>query len=219
MRSHRIQHRGRYAIQSHWKGSVVPKQVDHDARRHEIAEAVFRLVARQGLEAVSLRHVAAEAGVSMGRVQHYFATKDEMLRFSFQVISERADQRLGVAMAAAGPEPRSQLRAFLVEMLLLSDEGRAEAPVLAAFLARSVVEPALSAPMREGGRRMTDFVAGLILAGQRDDLDANREAGMLLALADGLMLHVLTGQVDAGTALATLDYQLDRIFSGARRRR
>lgn len=195
----------------------MPKQVDHHARRQEIAEAVFRLVGRQGLEAVSLRHVAAEAGVSMGRVQHYFATKDEMLRFSFQVISERAEQRLGVAMAAAGPDRRSQLRAFLVEMLLLSDEGRAEAPVLAALLARSVVEPALSAPMREGGQQLTDFVAGLIPAGQRND--AGLEARTLLALADGLMLHVLTGQVDADTALATLDYQLDRIFSGARRRR
>ena len=71
----------------------MPKQVDHQARRQEIADAVLRLAASQGLDAVTLRHVAAEAGVSMGRVQHYFATKDEMLLFAFQVISERYDYR------------------------------------------------------------------------------------------------------------------------------
>ncbi|WP_226346735.1 TetR family transcriptional regulator C-terminal domain-containing protein [Agilicoccus flavus] len=57
----------------------MPRQVDHAQRRSEISHAVWAVVARNGLDAVSLRTVAAEAGISAGRVQHYFATKDEMV--------------------------------------------------------------------------------------------------------------------------------------------
>ncbi|WP_233157170.1 MULTISPECIES: TetR family transcriptional regulator [Amycolatopsis] len=39
---------------------------------------------------MSLREVAAEAGVSMGRVQHYFASKDDMLGFALELANERA---------------------------------------------------------------------------------------------------------------------------------
>jgi TetR/AcrR family transcriptional regulator, transcriptional repressor of bet genes len=52
----------------------VPRSADHDARRSDLAAAAWRLVADGRVEAVSLRSVAAEAGVSMGRVQYYFAT-------------------------------------------------------------------------------------------------------------------------------------------------
>jgi TetR/AcrR family transcriptional regulator, transcriptional repressor of bet genes len=48
----------------------MPKQVDHEERRQEIAAAVVRLVTTRGIETASLRTVASEAGVSMGAVQH-----------------------------------------------------------------------------------------------------------------------------------------------------
>ena len=57
----------------------MPRRVDHQLRRKQLADAVMRLAATEGLEEVSLRHVAAEAGVSTGMVQHYFRTKDEMM--------------------------------------------------------------------------------------------------------------------------------------------
>jgi AcrR family transcriptional regulator len=185
----------------------MPKQVDHEARRRQIADAVCRLVGEHGLEAVSLRHVAAEAGVSMGQVQHYFATKDEMLLFTFRTIGEHVEQR--IAAAVSGHEtPRAVLRALLVELLPLSEPARAEAPVLAAFLARAVVEPALARGLADGATAMAGFVAGHITG---PDLDPQREARTLLALVDGLMLQLLTGQVTDHIALSLIDYHLDRI--------
>lgn len=65
---------------------AMPKKVDRHERRTLIADALMRVAARQGLEAVSLRHVAAEAGVSPGMVQHYFRTKDEMMAFAMAVV-------------------------------------------------------------------------------------------------------------------------------------
>lgn len=187
----------------------MPKQVDHDERRRQIGDAVCRVMAARGLEAVSLRHVAVEAGVSMGRVQHYFATKDEMLLFAFRLISDRVAARLG---AVFSDDPRAFLRSMFLELLPVSQEARAEAPVLAAFLAQAVVEPRLAEPLRSGGQEMVAFVAAQIRA-VRPDGDAERDAMALLAFVDGLMLQVLIGQVPVEVAVELVDHQLDRVLT------
>lgn len=191
----------------------VPKRVDHQQRREQIADAVCRLAARQGLDAVTLRHVATEAQVSMGRVQHYFTTKDDMLLFAFRTISERYERRLAAAAADLGPSPspRATLRTLLIEMLPLSEQASAEAPVFAAFLARAVVNPQLAESQQEDSRRLRAFVAQLIGTARPA---AELEAVGLLALVDGMMTHLLIGHLDAPTAVATVDYHLDRIFGG-----
>lgn len=83
----------------------MPKKVDHQERRTLIADALMRVAADQGLEAVSLRHVAAEAGVSAGMVQHYFRTKDEMMAFAMAVVRERGQIRVTEALARLGENP------------------------------------------------------------------------------------------------------------------
>ncbi|SES18070.1 transcriptional regulator, TetR family [Lentzea xinjiangensis] len=187
----------------------MPKQVDHDERRREIGAAVCRLIAQRGLDAVSLRHVAAEAGVSMGRVQHYFATKDDLLMFAFELISDRVAARLG---AISADDPAACLRAVLLELLPLSAAARAEAPVLAAFLAQAVVEPRLGEPLRRGSGEMAAWLAGMISA-VRPGGDPERDASALLAFVDGLMLQVLIGQVSAEAAEELVDHQLGRVLT------
>lgn len=57
----------------------MPKIVDHDIQRVKFAEAAMSLIARHGLEGVTMRAVAAEAGLSYGSLFHYFDSKDELL--------------------------------------------------------------------------------------------------------------------------------------------
>ena len=57
----------------------MPKIVDHDVQRLKFAEAAMSLIARHGLEGVTMRAVAAEAGLSYGSLFHYFKSKDELL--------------------------------------------------------------------------------------------------------------------------------------------
>jgi AcrR family transcriptional regulator len=57
----------------------MPKIVDHDVQRVKFAEAAMSLIARHGLEGVTMRAVAAEAGLSYGSLFHYFNSKDELL--------------------------------------------------------------------------------------------------------------------------------------------
>lgn len=57
----------------------MPKIVDHDIQRVKFVEAAMSLIARHGLEGVTMRAVAAEAGLSYGSLFHYFKSKDELL--------------------------------------------------------------------------------------------------------------------------------------------
>ena len=118
----------------------MPKRVDHRERRALIADALMRVAAEQGLEAVSLRHVAAAAGVSAGMVQHYFRTRDEMMTFALAVVRERNEARVSRAIAALGatPAPRTLLRTMLAELLPLDEERRVDGRVALAF---KVAEP------------------------------------------------------------------------------
>ncbi len=62
----------------------MPKRVDHEERRRQIAEALLRTAATRGLHATGMREVAAEAGVSLRLVQYYFGTKEELLLAAMQ---------------------------------------------------------------------------------------------------------------------------------------
>ncbi len=57
----------------------MPKVVDHDRRRSEIARAVLRLVSSDGVGNVTMRSAATAAGWSTGVLTHYFGDKRGLL--------------------------------------------------------------------------------------------------------------------------------------------
>ena len=200
----------------------MPKKVDHHERRTRIADALMRVAAKDGLEAVSLRHVATEAGVSSGMVQHYFRTKDEMMAFALAVIREHNQARVEAAVGGLGesPSPRWLLRTMLGELLPLDEPRRADGRVALAFLAYTAVRPGAAASLREDTAGMLTFIADLIRSAQaggdaRGGVDPAHAAAGLLAATEGLALYVLSGQYPADTALAALDAQLALIFRPA----
>ncbi|MEV4763860.1 TetR family transcriptional regulator C-terminal domain-containing protein [Micromonospora chokoriensis] len=190
----------------------MPKKVDHQERRTLIADALMRVAADQGLEAVSLRHVAAAAGVSAGMVQHYFRTKDEMMAFALSVVRERSQVRVTDAVARLGenPPPRLLLRTLLAALLPLDEHTRDDGRVALAFLAYTAVRPAAATGLREGTRQLTEFVAGVLPAGRGDAAAAG-----LLALMEGLGVYLLGGQYTAEQALGALDAHLDLLFGSS----
>ena len=80
----------------------MPKIVNSDVRRLELADVAARLIARGGLGATTMRDVAAEAGFTTGSVTHYFADKRELLLLTLNASLERR-RALRATAAAAGP--------------------------------------------------------------------------------------------------------------------
>jgi len=183
----------------------MPRKVDHVQRRTLIADALVRLAATRGLEAVSLRHVAAEAGVSAGLVQHYFRTKDEMMTFALEIVRDRNQERVTSAVAALGadPAPRDLLRAMITALLPLDEASRDVGRVALAFLAYTAVRPGLRTETEE----LLSFFASVLPGG-------DPAATGLLALMEGLGVYLLGGQLTADQARSSLDAQLDLLFSG-----
>lgn len=114
-------------------GPSSPDPSRHDVRRHAIAGAVSSVITRGGLEAVSIRSVAAEAGVSMGGVQYYFSTKSELLRHGLADARQRIDARLRARIAENEDCDRAAVLAVLDELLGESVEVRDALRVHAAF--------------------------------------------------------------------------------------
>ncbi|MFD9888989.1 TetR/AcrR family transcriptional regulator [Amycolatopsis sp. NPDC059027] len=178
----------------------MPKIVDPEARRLAIAEAVFRVIRRDGLDQASLRAVAEEAGLVIGSVRHYFANHEELIVFAMRTltrrtaarIAARADQLLGDT--TPGSEASlDQTTELLGELLPLDETRRAEAEVWLAFSAAARIRPGIAAEtaqLHEGTRLLTR--RSLAEAEKRGSLgaglDLDLEAERLAALLDGLTL-------------------------------
>ncbi len=72
----------------------MPKIVDHDVQREKFVSAAMRLIARQGLEGVTMRAVAREAGLSYGSLFHYFDSKDDLLMHAVRYSTSAQTQRV-----------------------------------------------------------------------------------------------------------------------------
>ncbi|MEU9607245.1 TetR/AcrR family transcriptional regulator [Streptomyces sp. NPDC048057] len=196
----------------------MPRQVDHEGRRRLIAEAVCRLADERGLEGVTLRDVAARARVSMGAVQRCFSTKDEMLAFTLDHVGERIGERVRARVVRAPAQSAaSALGHAATEVSLLDPVHRAEARVWLAFVAQAAVSPELTRTLRTNYAALEEVFTHLIAEGGADagggaDVDAQREARTLLALADGLTAHVLIDHLTHDEALGVLDAHLSALW-------
>jgi AcrR family transcriptional regulator len=172
----------------------MPRQVDPEQRRAELAEAVWTVIRRDGLQRASVRNVAREAGLSMGSLRHYFATQSELLCFAMQLVGDRARARVGALQPAT--DPRATAERLLQELVPLDDERRAEAEVWLAFTGHALVDPG----QRAIHQRIHDELNGacataltlLADAGLTPaNLDIPLEASRLHALLDGLAVHAV----------------------------
>jgi AcrR family transcriptional regulator len=207
----------------------MPKRVDHEERRRQIADALLRTAATRGLHATGMREVAAEADVSLRLVQYYFGTKEELLLAAMQHLAAqfaaRATARFRQASESGSPaNPRDIIAAILAEALPADDERRTFHVIYTAYFALSLTDPALAiTPLVKNSSAVTDVVAAQLRAAQAAGdtpahLDPGLEAFSLMAMSAGLATSILAGQSTAGQAQAVIDYHLARLFPAYRGR-
>lgn len=178
----------------------MPRLIDHTERRSEIAEALWRIALREGVSGVSIREVAAEAGISAGSLRHVFADKEELLEFSMRLIYDRVAARIEERARIRDPLRRAD--AILAELLPFDDNRRVEMHVNLAMVTESVAHPGLATAAVEAHeglralcvRVLSDLREHGLVDGDRD-LDA--EALRLHALIDGLAMHLLLAGTDS----------------------
>jgi len=170
----------------------MPKVVDHDERRDEVARAAWRVIGRDGLKGATLREIAREAQCSTGVIQHYFRDRDDLLAFAASQIAERAQTGIGRIRETLEPG-LARLRALML-ILVPEDLMSARVSALLSFWARSAIDPvhnAIHGQMYENLRRTVRLeVAAAQEAGQIDGRrDAADIADSLIAFGDGLCVR------------------------------
>jgi AcrR family transcriptional regulator len=198
----------------------VPKIVNAEARRQEVVEAVWRIIAVDGLERASLREVADEAGLAVGSVRHYFAGSEELLTYSFARAIDSIVTRMDQALPAVQNQPsgavehREAVLTLLSELLPLDEQRAVEACVWIAFRNAARIRPFLAAEADRSHREVAALMGRLIttlVPADEPEETLVVEAERLLATLDGLCMHALLqpGWMTARMCLDVLGRHLD----------
>jgi AcrR family transcriptional regulator len=163
------------------------------ARRRDVAQAAIAVIARDGLDSMSLRAIASEMRCSTGVLTHYFRDKAALIKFILDVMLEELSEQLASVEADRTP---SSLAAFILSLLPNDAETQMRWRVFLAFTAASTTESALRQDQERRESVLHDWLVGIIRRMIADgqlapDVDAELEAQSLLCFIDGLGMHTL----------------------------
>ncbi len=198
----------------------MPRQVDHDARRDEIADVAAAMIARHGPANVSLRALAAATGGSTTTVTHYFADRGELLQHAYRAALRHARTRVE-AIEASGSRVRDPLRATCEAVMPLDDERRQDWQTWLAFHGVAASDPVLAELQSRRTREFRRLVGQAIAAEQARGtidpaLDHEAESRELLALVQGIATQAAFDHDDWPTARQRAS--LTRALNGLRSR-
>ncbi len=193
---------------------------EQSVRRRALIEAALGSLAEKGLGAVSVRDVAARAGVSPGLLRHHFGCFNNLLNEAYRYATGRVDAALDAALAKAGDDPQARMDAFLIASFAPSIADR---DLLAAWLAfwglvRSDAGAAgIHAETYAAYRTRIERLLAALAKARGTKVDARVGALGLSAMLDGLWLELCLdpSNFSASEAATTAKFWVDR-FVGTR---
>jgi DNA-binding transcriptional regulator YbjK len=162
------------------------------ARREALLEAVLRIVAAVGADAVTHRRVAEEARLPLASTTYWFESKEHLLTAALELAAERDTARL-LALAATlsnDDDPIDAAVAAIVEAC--DDEPQSSRGSLMATYAL-LLEAARRPALRDIARRWTDVYLDTLgsLMERAGSKRPRADAALLLGAADGLLIEQL----------------------------
>ena len=196
----------------------MPRIVNHEKRRAMLAEALWRLVGNEGIRAVSIRKVAAEAGRNRGTVEHYFPTVDSMLLYASRHACEKAIAQ--VRYHHRELSGRAALEAILTRDMALYGNRRTAARIWFGLLATAVANPLIADEFvrfdDEMGAILAEIITEMAAAGEASaSIDAKAAAADLLGFNLALNLNVLLRPAHFGPEV--VEAQIDARLEGLKR--
>ena len=171
----------------------MPKIVDHDERRQELIDALFRVIEAQGPHAVSTRSVASEAGVSKSNIGHYFESQAAMLSAALDRVVDQTSRQASALLA----EDLDQLVVVAMQAIPDSAARRLESELWLLFVEMAGRDETMARVLHELNARIEGDILAAVSALEglgilRPGLDPTLEAKRLHALIDGLSLRTMT---------------------------
>jgi AcrR family transcriptional regulator len=202
----------------------LPKIVDHEERREEVIAAVWRVIARDGLESSTIRAMAKETGASAGILAHYFTDKDDILTYALKLSHRRIRERQNKKLD--GLTGLEALKALVLDNLPLDEERELETRLEISYWARSLTRAEVTKVQRAEAailhKRMIDLVLEAQSLGEIDKSQSpERIVERLHALIDGLSVHALIHRkrVSNETQTAIIDEEFATLAASSRKKR
>jgi len=161
-------------------------------RRRQLGEAALRCIRKSGNAGVSVRQIAAEAGVTQGLITHHFGEINELVAYAFDIMSDGLLKEILKAVDAAEPTPQARLDAFITASFSPIMMDRDVLGVWVVFWGLILHSPRMSISQQQ---EYSDYVAAveeLISSLARAEnfavADLNLTAKAFSALMDGLWM-------------------------------
>jgi DNA-binding transcriptional regulator YbjK len=160
-------------------------------RRQAIVEAALAVIGRGGVDAVTHRAVAAEAGVPLAATTYYFGSKAELVQEALELVITRSSQLVEARTSVTGELDCDGLVERLVAFAMAQLDDR-EAPLIAQY--ELMLEAGRRAHLQPLAERWNEaYMDGLSdLVRASPVRQPERVAGLLSALIEGALLDQLS---------------------------
>jgi AcrR family transcriptional regulator len=199
----------------------LPKIVDHQARREELVEATWRVIARAGMVGATMREIAREAGVSTGILAHYFADKEDLLGHALRLSHRRVYERIHAGTQGLIGLPA--LRVIMLEALPLDQHRLLEAQIEMHFLSHAVGNDSLRELQNQEFERFWDALHHRVGEAQTlgeisTALDVDWITHQLIILVEGISLEAVLypARVHPDRQREILDHFLEQVTATRR---
>ncbi|MFI5733617.1 TetR/AcrR family transcriptional regulator [Kribbella sp. NPDC051587] len=168
-------------------------------RRTQLLQATIAVIARRGVRGMRVQEVAADAGVSVTLLYHYFGSREGLLEAALEAVSDQAG-RYGEQAAAGATSARTELVARLVGELNGTEEVQTNSAAWGELRWASVFDDRLRPAVHKLTAEWVDEIAALVERvhteeGTTGARDPGASAERLVALVEGLSGRWLTGAV------------------------
>ncbi|MFE9927284.1 TetR/AcrR family transcriptional regulator [Streptomyces sp. NPDC005774] len=172
----------------------MPRVIDTDERNRQVAEAAWRVLVRDGIPALSVRKVAAEAGLPPSSLRYTFPTQASLRIRAYDMVVERLADR--IAAIAPGDD---WARAVLLELLPLDEPRRLEMEITVVLGTAAMTDGDLRATHHRAHRAVRDLCERVVRVLGVTPQEIRIETDRLHAMVDGLALHMIRQDRDEDT--------------------
>lgn len=192
----------------------MPRVVDHDQRKNELAQATWSLIRKEGLAGVTIRKLSEQSGWSSGAIRHYLPNREAILNFAAEQINQQAERR--IRSLEFGTDQRDNFLKLLWVLLPIDKEVRLWMEVWLAFVAAAVSNENFADTQgliyRNLHRVLNDIFRDFKTKGWLPHHTPLQAANELQAVIDGLSVHLLLRQIKPDQAKKVVSATLERML-------
>lgn len=142
----------------------MPKIIDHDQRRRDIVDVTWDLIVRGGIEAATMREIAAAAGFANGALKLYFPGKEDIIAATY----ERALDMMRQYVDLDGRRGLDALREICVSSMPIDEERITAGRVLMIFWQMSLANRRMHDKYLEHVREWRGLLHRFLTEGRED---------------------------------------------------